>query len=279
MKKLRILVVLDSLGCGGTERYFLSLFDKIDRDRFEFYVSYSKEGRLTREFSKRNISLFKTPIMNLKNFFSNIQTTRLFQDFIKRNRIDILQTNFFASGLWSSRAARRVGIPCIRTIWASIIDQGFSERFLSRKIFKKFYNNLADIFLCLFNSSREELIAKCFVREEKISLINLGIDTDKFRPGEKDSSLIDEFGIEDGSPVVGMVSGLHDVKRPDLFLNSIPLIKKKVKEIKEHLLQNGISRQQLDRVHAPVGLAIGAETPEEIAIAILAEIIKVRKGC
>lgn len=54
--------------------------------------------------------------------------------------------------------------------------------------------------------------------------------------------------------------------------------RKKVKETKDHLLQKGISPEQLDRVHAPIGLEIGAETPAEIAISILAEIIKVRRA-
>ena len=54
--------------------------------------------------------------------------------------------------------------------------------------------------------------------------------------------------------------------------------RKKGKEIKERLLQKGISQQQLDRVHSPIGMDIGAETPEELAISILAEIVKVRRG-
>ncbi len=45
-----------------------------------------------------------------------------------------------------------------------------------------------------------------------------------------------------------------------------------------HLLAKGIPQEQLDRVHAPVGLNIHAQTPEEIAISILAEIIQVRKS-
>ena len=53
--------------------------------------------------------------------------------------------------------------------------------------------------------------------------------------------------------------------------------KKKVMEVKERLLQKGVS-QQLDKVYAPIGLEIGAETPEEIAISILAEIIKVKRN-
>ncbi len=53
--------------------------------------------------------------------------------------------------------------------------------------------------------------------------------------------------------------------------------RKKAKEVKERLLQKGISPQQLERVHTPIGLEIGAETPEEIAISILAEIIKIKR--
>jgi xanthine dehydrogenase accessory factor len=54
--------------------------------------------------------------------------------------------------------------------------------------------------------------------------------------------------------------------------------RKKVKEVKERLMQKGVSQQQLDRLHAPIGLAIGAETPQEIAMSIMSEIIKVRRG-
>ncbi len=44
------------------------------------------------------------------------------------------------------------------------------------------------------------------------------------------------------------------------------------------LKQAGMTDEQLQRIHAPVGLAIGATTPEEIALAIMAEIIAVRRG-
>ncbi|MFN4133278.1 MAG: XdhC family protein, partial [Candidatus Hadarchaeales archaeon] len=45
----------------------------------------------------------------------------------------------------------------------------------------------------------------------------------------------------------------------------------------EELRQKGVGEEDLKRLHAPVGLDIGAQTPEEIAVSILAEIIKVRK--
>ena len=45
------------------------------------------------------------------------------------------------------------------------------------------------------------------------------------------------------------------------------------------LLALDVTAAELDRLHAPIGLPIGSKTPPEIAIAILAEITAVRKGC
>ncbi len=42
---------------------------------------------------------------------------------------------------------------------------------------------------------------------------------------------------------------------------------------RERLLAAGLSGQELERLRAPIGLAIGAKTPEEIALSIMAEII------
>lgn len=44
------------------------------------------------------------------------------------------------------------------------------------------------------------------------------------------------------------------------------------------LLDGGITQDKLATVHAPIGLDIGAETPAEIALSILAEITRVRRG-
>jgi xanthine dehydrogenase accessory factor len=40
----------------------------------------------------------------------------------------------------------------------------------------------------------------------------------------------------------------------------------------------GGSRERLDQVYAPVGLNIGADTPEEIAVSVVAELVRVRRG-
>ena len=52
----------------------------------------------------------------------------------------------------------------------------------------------------------------------------------------------------------------------------------KCQTIVEHLAADGITDTQLSRVYAPIGLDLGGPTPQEIALAILAEIVAVRRG-
>ena len=52
--------------------------------------------------------------------------------------------------------------------------------------------------------------------------------------------------------------------------------KKKVADTHRALKEEGFSSADLARVYAPIGLAIGAETPEEIAVSIAAEMIQAR---
>jgi xanthine dehydrogenase accessory factor len=47
---------------------------------------------------------------------------------------------------------------------------------------------------------------------------------------------------------------------------------------RKHLLEQGVPEEKLSRVRSPMGLELNAETPEEIAVSIMAEIIMLRQG-
>lgn len=54
--------------------------------------------------------------------------------------------------------------------------------------------------------------------------------------------------------------------------------KRRTNIVLDRLRQAGATEAQLQRVHAPIGLDIGAVTPEEVALAIMAEIVAERRG-
>ena len=68
------------------------------------------------------------------------------------------------------------------------------------------------------------------------------------------------------------------LKQPGKYIGMIGS-RTKVRIAFEQLMEEGVSQEQLSQVHAPIGLDIGARTPEEIAISIAAEAVQImRKG-
>ena len=54
--------------------------------------------------------------------------------------------------------------------------------------------------------------------------------------------------------------------------------RRRTRTVLQHLAEAGVAPEALGRVFTPIGLDIGAETPEEIAVSVLGEIILVRRG-
>ena len=73
-------------------------------------------------------------------------------------------------------------------------------------------------------------------------------------------------------------SALEAVIRSEAFYIGMIGSRRKAALIKNTLLQQGVEQELVDKVHSPMGIYIGAETPQEIALSILSEIVKVKKG-
>jgi len=54
--------------------------------------------------------------------------------------------------------------------------------------------------------------------------------------------------------------------------------RRRVTTVLQHLAHDSFPQEALEQVRTPIGLDIGAETPEEIAVSIIAEIIQARRG-
>jgi xanthine dehydrogenase accessory factor len=67
------------------------------------------------------------------------------------------------------------------------------------------------------------------------------------------------------------------IEKPARYIGMIGS-RRRATTIREHLRREGVGAEHLRRVHSPIGLDIGAITPEEIALAILAEITLARRG-
>jgi len=105
-----------------------------------------------------------------------------------------------------------------------------------------------------------------------------------FYKGMPDDVLL-EIGVDPHTAIVALT---HDPKLDDMALMEAlksPAFyvgalgsRKNTQKRKERLLEFDLSQEQVDKLHGPVGLHIGALTPPEIAVSILAEVIAVKYG-
>ena len=77
--------------------------------------------------------------------------------------------------------------------------------------------------------------------------------------------------------IVDELSLKHVVERGAAYVGMIGS-KRRTRTVLEHLREEGVDADALARVFTPIGLDIGAETPEEIALSLLAEMVLVRRG-
>ncbi len=95
--------------------------------------------------------------------------------------------------------------------------------------------------------------------------------------------VLDKFPADESSYLVIVTRGhIHDktvlsqaLRTPAKYIGMIGSRRKR-NMIYDALLKEGFTKDDIGRVHAPIGLDIGAETPEEIAVSIVAELIKIR---
>ena len=78
--------------------------------------------------------------------------------------------------------------------------------------------------------------------------------------GHKFDELVLENAVKTDARYIGMIGS-----------------RRKVLVILKRLKEKGIPEKILERVYTPIGLSIGAVTPEEIALSIVSELVKIRR--
>ena len=109
-------------------------------------------------------------------------------------------------------------------------------------------------------------------------------DVDEVIAGEYED-IFPKLSVNDSSYLIVVTRGHRDDMRvlrwavgtPARYIAMIGSKRKVIGVVKE-LEKEGIPRQAFDRVFAPMGIEIGAVTPEEIAVSVVAEMIAMRRS-
>jgi xanthine/CO dehydrogenase XdhC/CoxF family maturation factor len=74
------------------------------------------------------------------------------------------------------------------------------------------------------------------------------------------------------------IEGLPELVKTDFAYLGVIGSKRRWSITRKAILQMGVPAELVAKIHAPLGLELNAETPEEIAVSIMAEIIMLRNG-
>jgi xanthine dehydrogenase accessory factor len=117
----------------------------------------------------------------------------------------------------------------------------------------------------------------------RVDVVDPDADESAF-PDAKVQRSIAADALPRGAHVLVATMGDRDIETIEAALSRSPAYlgviasSKRFAQLRDALLARGVPREQLERVAAPAGLDIGARSPEEIAVSIMAQIVERRRS-
>ena len=218
-------------------RYFSERGHKIHLFSFFPFDGENKENNI-----ELHVIKMKFPNAGrIKNIFANFPLNLIqIRKEIKKIKPDIIHAQCVTS--YGKLAGFLSFHPLVITAWGSDILINPHES-LTAKIGTKYILKKADLITCDAEHMKEAMI-KLGTTPSKIKIINFGIDTQKFCPGPKDKSLIENLGISDYQIVISLRS-LEPVYDIETLIRAVPLVFKEAPETRFMIAGTGSQEKQL----------------------------------
>lgn len=125
-------------------------------------------------------------------------------------------------------------------------------------------------------------VVACDPREEVRNLTIEGVELLEMLPSE----YIARGGCHAATAVVALTHDpriddlalMEAVRTPAFYIGAMGSVRTSARRAERLLKFGGLNPKEVDRLHMPIGLDIGSRTPAEIALAILADIVRVYRG-
>jgi glycosyltransferase involved in cell wall biosynthesis len=231
-KKIKVLECIRQGQIGGGESHLLSLVEHLDKDRFEPVVLSFTEGPMVDRLRQ-----MKIPV-------EVIHTTRPFdftkwnevKKFIRNQKVDLVHahgTRANSNVLWASRS---LGLPVIYTIhgWSFHPDQRPIVRKI-RILGEQYLTSKSDLNISVSASNQQT--GKEFMPSFQSTVVNNGIDLQKFDPSRSLRDIRMEMGIPNNKLLVIFIARFTSHKQPLSLIKAFSNALKVNKEL--HLLMVG----------------------------------------
>ena len=241
---LRVMFLTTSLPVGGAETLLMNLVRGMDRERFSPEITCLKElgplGEVLAEEMPVHCNL-------LSGKFDLRVLPRLVQ-LLKSREIDAVVTVGAGDKMfWGRLAAKLAGVP---VILSALHSTGWPD---SVGKLNRWLTPITDGFIGVADAHADHLAANEGFPRERVHTIYNGVDTEKFAPHDS-KKLRQELGIDDESPIVGILAALRPEKNHELFLAGAKRILEQVPDAHFVIIGNGDRRGTLDDLAEELGI-------------------------
>jgi glycosyltransferase involved in cell wall biosynthesis len=217
---VRVLNVVPTLMCGGTENQFMTLSRRLDPARFDLeFACLRRLGPFAKELVDRGIPLSEYPVATFRSVQALAQQARLLRHIFRR-RIQIVHAYNFYGNVFAVPPARLVAPVVI----ASIRDCAPYLTPMQKRV-QRYACQFADCVLVNAEAVRDWLIGEGYDRS-KIVVIRNGVDLNRFSRAPDPQGIRRELGLPPDVPVVAVVSRLTRLKGLETFLEAAAVLKR-----------------------------------------------------
>ena len=222
MTTARVLNVVPTLMCGGTENQFMALTRMLDRTRFDVeFACLRRWGPFVDELVEARIPLTEYQVATFRSVNALAQQARLARH-IARRRVQIVHAYNFYGNVFAIPPARLVAPVVI----ASIRDCAPYLTAMQKRV-QRYACQFADRILVNADAVKDWLVKDGY-DPSSITIIRNGVDLSRFDARPDPQRLRRELGVPDGTPLVAVVSRLTRLKGLEHFLEAAAAISTRV---------------------------------------------------
>jgi glycosyltransferase involved in cell wall biosynthesis len=215
----RILNVVPTLMCGGTETQFMTLSRRLDPERFDLeFACLRRWGPFVDELRERRIPLSEYRVSTFLSLQAIAQQAKLARH-IARRGVDIVHAYNFYGNVFAIPPARLTA----NVVIASIRDCAPYLTAMQKRV-QRYACQLADCVLVNADAVKDWLIAEGY-DESKIVVIRNGVDVPHFHTPPDPARVRHEFGLPAGAPLVVVISRLARLKGLEHLLEAAAILK------------------------------------------------------
>ena len=219
MKKIRVLIFVDSFRIGGSERQAVELIKRLDRSCIELIVAcFQKNGPLLEELPASLGEVQAFPLSGFVNSNALRQAWR-FLALLKRSRVQIVQCFDFYSNMFAIPLARLAGVPIVL---GSRRDKAVM-RTKAQQVAERWCFPLASGVVANSEAVKDHLVRQDGMSSGRVWVIHNGLDVDHFDQ-LNDGPYTMKRDEKNGAVRIGVVANLRPEKGHLFFLDVAQLL-------------------------------------------------------